>query len=98
MGKTLSKAVQTFPEAKFIVHNGDLTENPEDSAGWDQFFGNVQGLLSGIPLMPVTGNHDQVDDDATDFTSHFNLPDNGAKVLLRAPRIPSITVLYMCLY
>ncbi|WP_339270505.1 metallophosphoesterase family protein [Paenibacillus sp. FSL R5-0470] len=78
-GKTLSKAVQTFPEAKFIVHNGDLTENPEDSAGWDQFFGNVQGLLSGIPLMPVTGNHDQVDDDATDFTSHFNLPDNGAK-------------------
>lgn len=79
MGKTLSKAVQTFPEAKFIVHNGDLTENPEDSAGWDQFFGNVQGLLSGIPLMPVTGNHDQVDDDATDFTSHFNLPDNGAK-------------------
>ncbi|MEK5438406.1 MULTISPECIES: purple acid phosphatase family protein [Paenibacillus] len=78
-GKTLSKAVQTFPEAKFIVHNGDLTENPEDSAGWDQFFGNVQGLLSGTPLMPVTGNHDQVDDDATDFTSHFNLPDNGAK-------------------
>ncbi|WP_313638680.1 metallophosphoesterase family protein [Paenibacillus sp.] len=78
-GKTLGKALQTFPEAKFIVHNGDLTENPEDSAGWDQFFGNVQGLISGIPLMPVTGNHDEVDDDAKDFTSHFNLPDNGAK-------------------
>ncbi|WHY21537.1 metallophosphoesterase family protein [Paenibacillus sp. G2S3] len=78
-GKTLSKAFQTFPEAKFIVHNGDLTENPEDSAGWDQFFGNVQGLISEIPLMPVTGNHDEVDDDAADFTSHFNLPDNGAK-------------------
>lgn len=78
-GKTLGKALQTFPEAKFIVHNGDLTENPEDSAGWDQFFGNVQGLISGIPLMPVTGNHDEVDDDVKDFTSHFNLPDNGAK-------------------
>lgn len=78
-GKTLSKAFQTFPEAKFIVHNGDITENPEDSGSWDQFFGNVQSLISGIPLMPVTGNHDEVDGDATDFTSHFNLPDNGAK-------------------
>ncbi|KTD87851.1 purple acid phosphatase family protein [Paenibacillus etheri] len=78
-GKALSKAFQTFPEAEFIVHNGDLTENPEDSAGWDQFFGNVQDLISGMPLMPVTGNHDEVDNDAADFTSHFNLPDNGAK-------------------
>lgn len=78
-GNTLNKAFQTFPEAKFIVHNGDLTEDPEDSAGWDDFFGNVQGWISGIPLMPVTGNHDEVDEDATHYTSHFNLPDNGAK-------------------
>ena len=78
-GKTLNKAFQTFPEAEFIVHNGDLTEDPENSAGWDQFFGNVQDLVSEIPLMPVTGNHDEVDDDATYYTSHFNLPDNGAK-------------------
>ncbi|WP_339281966.1 metallophosphoesterase family protein [Paenibacillus sp. FSL H8-0282] len=78
-GNTLNKAFQTFPEAEFIVHNGDLTENPEDSAGWDDFFGNVQGWISGIPLMPVTGNHDEVDEDATYYTSHFNLPDNGAK-------------------
>lgn len=77
--KTLNAAFQTFPEAKFIVHNGDLTEDPENSAGWDHFFGNVQDLIAGIPLMPVTGNHDEVDGDATDYTSHFNLPDNGAK-------------------
>lgn len=38
MGNTLNKAFQTFPEAKFIVHNGDLTEDPEDSAGWDDFW------------------------------------------------------------
>ncbi|OZQ60206.1 metallophosphoesterase [Paenibacillus sp. VTT E-133280] len=78
-GKTMNKAFQTFPEAKFIVHNGDLTENPEDSAGWDEFFSNIQGWISRIPLMPVTGNHDEVDDDAKYYISHFNLPDNGAK-------------------
>lgn len=76
---TLNKAFQIFPEARFIVHNGDLTENPEDSAGWDQLFGNVQGWISGIPFMPVTGNHDEVEGEAEYFTSHFNLPDNGAK-------------------
>lgn len=76
---TLNKAFQIFPEASFIVHNGDLTEDPEDSAGWDQLFGNVQGWISGIPLMPVTGNHDEVEGDAQYYISHFNLPDNGAK-------------------
>lgn len=76
-GRTLDKAFQTFPEARFIVHNGDLTEDPEDSAAWDLFFGNVQGWVAGIPLMPVTGNHDEVDGEAASYTSHFNLPDNG---------------------
>ncbi|MHA6530034.1 purple acid phosphatase family protein [Paenibacillus sp. BAC0078] len=78
-GKTLDKAFQTFPAAQFIVHNGDLTEEPEKSAGWDQFFGNAQRWTTGVPLMPVTGNHDEVDGDAAGYTSHFNLPDNGAK-------------------
>ncbi|MEK8213169.1 purple acid phosphatase family protein [Paenibacillus sp. FSL L8-0463] len=76
-GNILDKAFQTFPAAKFIVHNGDLTEEPEDSGAWDDFFGNVQGFVPGIPLMPVTGNHDEVEGQAASFTSHFNLPDNG---------------------
>ncbi len=78
-GNTLDKAFQTFPQASFIVHNGDLTEDPEDAAGWDEFFGNVQSWIAEIPLMPVTGNHDEVDGVADNFTSHFNLPENGAK-------------------
>lgn len=78
-GNTLNKAFQTFPAAQFIVHNGDFTEEPEDSAAWDSFFGNVQSLVASYPLMPVTGNHDEIDGKAAEFTSHFNLPDNGAK-------------------
>nr|WP_154118145.1 metallophosphoesterase family protein [Paenibacillus monticola] len=78
-GNTLDKAIKTFPQASFIMHNGDLTENPEDTAGWDEFFGNVQTWIAEIPLMPVTGNHDEVEGVADNFTSHFNLPENGAK-------------------
>ncbi|MBW4083067.1 metallophosphoesterase family protein [Paenibacillus sp. S150] len=78
-GKTVDKAFQTFPAAQFIVHNGDFTEEPEDSAAWDSFFANVQSWVAAVPLMPVTGNHDEVEGEAASFTSHFNLPDNGAK-------------------
>ncbi|MNI01695.1 Alkaline phosphatase precursor [compost metagenome] len=75
---TLDKAFSTFPEARFIVHNGDLTEDPEDEKAWDHFFGKTKKWLTRIPLMPVTGNHDEVDGQADRYTSHFTLPDNGA--------------------
>ncbi|MDF2926925.1 MAG: metallophosphoesterase [Paenibacillaceae bacterium] len=76
--RTLDKAFAVFPQAAFIVHNGDLTEDPDNSAGWSYFFGKAQNWVSGIPLMPVAGNHEEIDGDATVFASHFNLPDNGA--------------------
>lgn len=78
-GNTLEQAFKTFPAAEFIVHNGDFTEDPEDSAAWNSFFGYVQNRVASVPLMPVTGNHDEIDEEAELFTSHFNLPDNGAK-------------------
>ncbi|CAM4479854.1 purple acid phosphatase family protein [Paenibacillus typhae] len=78
-GRTLNKAFETFPAAQFIVHNGDFTEEAEDSSAWNSFFSNVDSLVTRIPLMPVTGNHDEVDEQAAEFTSHFNVPDNGAK-------------------
>ncbi|UQZ36244.1 metallophosphoesterase [Paenibacillus sp. PK3_47] len=78
-GRTLDKAFQIFPEAQFIVHNGDFTEEPGESGLWNKFFSNAQGIVGSIPLMPVTGNHDEIDGQTEEFTSHFNLPDNGAK-------------------
>lgn len=77
-GRTLDQAFDTFPNARFIVHNGDLTENPEDEVAWDHFFGKASTWLPSIPLMPVTGNHDEVNGKADRYTTHFNLPDNGA--------------------
>ncbi|MCL6459366.1 MAG: metallophosphoesterase family protein [Gorillibacterium sp.] len=77
-GQTLNKAFQTFPEARFIVHNGDLTEDPKDEAAWGNLFAQAQKWVTQIPLMPITGNHDEVDGDAKRFVSHFNLPNNGA--------------------
>lgn len=78
-GKTLNKAFETFPAASFIVHNGDFTEEPEDEEAWFNLFTKAQTWVTKYPLMPVTGNHDEVDGDADRFVSHFNVPDNGAE-------------------
>lgn len=78
-GRTLDKAFQLFPGARFIVHNGDLTENPDDGGAWEAFFGEAGKWLAQVPLMPVTGNHEEIDKKADAFQSHFDLPDNGAK-------------------
>ncbi|WP_237163164.1 metallophosphoesterase family protein [Paenibacillus sp. BIHB 4019] len=77
-GNTLDQAFSTFPGAQFIVHNGDLTENPDDEIAWQHFFGKAQQWVTRFPLMPVTGNHDEVDNNADDFVAHFNLPVSGA--------------------
>ncbi|ACT01845.1 purple acid phosphatase family protein [Paenibacillus sp. JDR-2] len=78
-GKTLNKAFQTFPKSSFIVHNGDLTENPDDESGWENLFGEARKWVTAFPFMPVTGNHDEVDDNAERFVSHFNVPVNGSE-------------------
>ncbi|SFM37262.1 Calcineurin-like phosphoesterase [Paenibacillus sp. 1_12] len=78
-GHTLNKAFETFPDARFIVHNGDLTEDPADEGAWDHFFGKAARWLARVPLMPVTGNHDEIKGAADRYTAHFNLPTNGSK-------------------
>ncbi|MBW7477271.1 metallophosphoesterase family protein [Paenibacillus oenotherae] len=77
-GHTLDQAFQLLPDARFIVHNGDLTEFPGIESGWDHFFEKGEQWLTRIPLMPVTGNHEEIDNDAERFVSHFRVPDNGA--------------------
>lgn len=76
-GNTLTQAFNIFDDTKFIIHGGDLTEDPEDQLAWDAFF-NEAPIVSEIPLLPVTGNHDELDGEAERFLSHFQLPNNGA--------------------
>lgn len=78
-GNTLTRAFTVFPEAAFIVHNGDFTENPEDEEAWTNLFGKAKRWVTAVPFMPVTGNHDEVADNAEPFVSHFNVPTNGAE-------------------
>ena len=75
---TLSQAFRQFPEAEFIVHNGDFVEDPEDEKAWRLLLDKANPWITSIPLMPVTGNHDEVKGNADPFTSRFLVPNNGA--------------------
>ncbi|OMF29426.1 metallophosphoesterase [Paenibacillus sp. FSL H8-0548] len=78
-GNTLDKAFGAFPDSAFIVHNGDLTEEPSDEQAWTHLFAKASKWITQVPFMPVTGNHDEVDGQAERFAAHFNLPENGAE-------------------
>ncbi|WP_336773588.1 metallophosphoesterase [Paenibacillus sp. MMO-58] len=56
-----------------------MTENPDDESGWENLFGEARQWVTAVPFMPVTGNHDEVDDHAERFVSHFNVPVNGSE-------------------
>ncbi|WP_224753487.1 purple acid phosphatase family protein [Paenibacillus terricola] len=77
-GNTLNKAFELYPNARFVIHNGDFTENADDPDGWRYLFEQAMPWAASIPIMPVVGNNDVLKKQgSTPLTARFNLPDNG---------------------
>jgi hypothetical protein len=47
------------PDILFVVHTGDLVNDPNDTGEWDRFFAAAGPMLSHVPFYPVAGNHEQ---------------------------------------
>jgi len=77
-GKTLQAAVEAAPQAAFIVHGGDLTDDPTSEQQWKWFYQYAPSFTT-IPFLPTTGNHEQIDGDAAGFSVRFHMPENGAE-------------------
>ncbi|MDD3652588.1 MAG: metallophosphoesterase family protein [Desulfotomaculaceae bacterium] len=71
-GSTLDSVEQAYPQIKFALLGGDLTDNGSDENEWGQFLDAATGVFSQIPVMPAMGNHD-----GTMYQKFFALPDNG---------------------
>ena len=82
----LDKALEKFPDARFLVHTGDIVDNGDKTSQWDNFSGAAKSELMNLPIVPVVGNHDVLNKNLTNysaknFTDRFNLPteqDTGA--------------------
>jgi phosphodiesterase/alkaline phosphatase D-like protein len=78
-GQTLAKALATIPDAKFVVHNGDVVENGNAEEEWNWLLGHSQSSLLRTTIVPAAGNHEP---SGSSFYEHFNLQqaENSATV------------------
>lgn len=75
-GNTLNLVYQSYPQIKFALLGGDLTDNGDDENEWGQFLEAATGVFSRIPVMPAMGNHD-----GATYLKFFALPANGPEGL-----------------
>lgn len=77
--KTLAAALSKFPDARFLVHTGDMVDDGQKINQWNLFQGAVANELMNLPIAPAVGNHDvfngnKTNSNAKNFTDAFNLP------------------------
>lgn len=56
--RTVRAAFQKAPEARFIIHAGDLVNRGSRDLEWAEWFKAVGFIHGMIPAIPVTGNHE----------------------------------------
>ena len=85
-------AFEAAPDARFVVHAGDLLAEGYDDSLWGAWLAGMGEHATGIPNLPVPGNHDLhrspfVDASGSVLTAsalwnaHFALPANGPSEL-----------------
>ena len=54
----LDLALKRCPDARFILGLGDNVDNGENELQWNGLFFGLDGISQNIPVMLITGNHD----------------------------------------
>jgi hypothetical protein len=89
--RSIRAAFQTAPDARFVVHAGDLLAEGYDDHLWGEWTDALSFISASIPSIPVPGNHDLhrapgQPDSKKAFSvsplwrSHFALPTNGPDI------------------
>lgn len=76
---TLDKALEKFPDARFLIHTGDMVDNGQDIGQWDNFTEVARKELIKLPIVPVVGNHEMLNSNKTNnnaknYTDRFDTP------------------------
>jgi 3',5'-cyclic AMP phosphodiesterase CpdA len=90
--RTIRTAFATAPDARFMIHAGDLVADGFDDSLWGEWCEALGFISAMVPSLPVPGNHDlHHDTDATEASDplltppswglHFALPMNGPEAL-----------------
>lgn len=81
--RVVREAYRDAPQARFMLHAGDLVNRAESDAEWGEWFGAGNWLNAMMPSLAVPGNHEQARDSAGNrrlshhWRKQFSLPENG---------------------
>ncbi|MCD6440945.1 MAG: metallophosphoesterase family protein [Candidatus Marinimicrobia bacterium] len=85
--RAIRGAYSAAPDARFIIHAGDLVANADSYLQWSKWF-EAAGWINGIiPSIPIAGNHEYYHGSGkkrylTDYwRPQFTLPENGINSL-----------------
>ncbi|WP_437918332.1 metallophosphoesterase [Sphingobacterium sp. LRF_L2] len=85
--RSIRKAFQQEPNARFIVHAGDLINRSNTDSEWGEWYEGAGFIHQIIPAVPTPGNHEYRRDSLErlvldpHWSVQFNLPKNGPKNL-----------------
>ncbi len=84
--RTIRAAYAAAPQAKFMLHSGDLINHAESDAEWQEWFAAGSFIHATIPSLPSPGNHEYTRTVGIPtltrwWQPQFTLPTNGIKGL-----------------
>lgn len=71
--------IKTYPDARFIVHAGDIVDDGKDFKEWQYFLNASQPAFKSLPFMAVMGNHDVYGNGEKTFKTLFPYQLEGPK-------------------
>lgn len=82
---TLEKALETAPDASFVIHTGDIVEIAEVEDEWVDLLEQSQKSILSKPWAPTPGNHDEYALNYDElfpeaYNNHFNVPAAQGKI------------------
>ncbi|MCX7604672.1 MAG: metallophosphoesterase family protein [Bryobacteraceae bacterium] len=85
--RVVRKAYETAPDARFLIHAGDLINNHDRDEQWGEWHAASSWVQRVIPSMPVPGNHEYGRGPdgqrrlTVNWRAQFTLPANGPEGL-----------------
>jgi predicted phosphodiesterase len=91
-GRWMKQPFAAVPDARLVMHVGDLVNAPNEDPEWAQWFGGQAGTVESRNVFAVPGNHEYLgtkssfpfvdsDSSAQTFRAHFEHPRNGVEGL-----------------
>lgn len=81
-GKVAKNAFERNSDANFFVNVGDIVDNGEDNAQWEDWLTQIQDFMPKMSFAPIMGNHETYSRDwkvrqPISYLNYFSTPNNG---------------------